>query len=228
MKNGDKLDVIAIDGPAGSGKSTVAKKTAKRLGWTYLDTGAMYRSLCLEALREGTSTEDGDKLAELLDTMTIEMSFESGELTVKLDGEDVSDEIRESHVDKHVSEVAAQQEVREKMVEMQRRMGERGEAVVEGRDIGTVVFPDAKYKFYLDAPLDIRARRRYNQLAESSHSDVTFEAVLEEMKERDETDRERSSGPLKPPEDAITIDTAEPSPDEVVNEILNTLERYSR
>lgn len=225
MSPDDELEVVAIDGPAGSGKSTVAKATARKLGWTYLDTGAMYRCLCLKALCEDVPVNDEGALVELFDTMTIEMSFQSGELTVYLDGEDVTEAIRENNVSKNVSDVAAHEKVREKLVERQREMGERGEAVVEGRDIGTVVFPDARHKFFLDAPLDIRARRRYNQLVDSQHSDVTYEAILEEMKQRDETDRKRSAGPLKPPEDAIIIDTAEPSAEEVVNQIVQTLEK---
>lgn len=226
--NEELLDVITIDGPAGSGKSTVAKKTARRLDWSYLDTGAMYRCLCLMALRNDVDPEDEEALVELFEQMSIEMSFQDGELNVRLNGEDVSEDIRRNDVSKHVSTVAAHEAVREKLVELQRKMGERGEAVVEGRDIGTVVFPDARYKFYLDAPLDIRARRRYNQLVDSNHSNVTFEAVLDDMRERDETDRERSAGPLKPPEDAITIDTADPSAEEVVNQILRTLEQDAR
>lgn len=227
MSDEDSLNVIAIDGPAGSGKSTVARETARRLGWTYVDTGAMYRCLCLEALRKDVATDDESGLVELLDSLSLSMSFEEGELNVTLNGEDVTEAIRNNEVSKHVSEVAAHQGVREKLVDLQRKMGKRGEAVVEGRDIGTVVFPDARYKFYLDAPLDIRARRRYNQLTDSDHSDVTFEAVLEEMKQRDQTDRKRSAGPLKPPEDARTIDTADPSAEEVVKRILQTLEQDS-
>ncbi|MFB6347346.1 MAG: (d)CMP kinase [bacterium] len=227
MSGNEQLNVIAIDGPAGSGKSTVAKRTARRLDWTYVDTGAMYRCLCLKALRNDISTDDTDGLVRALDASEIEMSFESGELTVRLDYEDVSEAIRKTQVDEAVSDVAAHKEVREKMVDMQRRMGERGEAVVEGRDIGTVVFPDAEHKFFLDAPLDVRARRRYNQLVDSGHTEITYQAVLDDMQQRDETDRERSAGPLKPPDDAIMIDTTDPSAEEVVNRIIQTLGKDS-
>lgn len=220
----DQLEVIAIDGPAGSGKSTVAKATAETLGWTYIDTGAMYRCLCLHALREGLETDDVDELVEALETMDIRMFYEDGDFTVLMEGEDVTTDIRENRVSKRVSEYAELEPVRDELVGLQRRLGEDGEAVVEGRDIGTVVFPDARYKFYLDAPLEVRARRRYNQLIESDQNDVEYESVLDEMRQRDRTDRDRSSGPLRASEDAVTIDTSDRSVQEVVNRIVEALE----
>jgi cytidylate kinase len=219
-----KLDVIAIDGPAGSGKSTVAKRTASRLDWTYVDTGAMYRCVCLYALRRDLEPEDVEELVDGLKALEIRMFFEDGEFTVLMDGENVTRTIRENRVSQRVSEFAELESVRDILVDLQRKLGEGGEAVVEGRDIGTVVFPDARYKFYLDAPLEVRARRRYNQLAESEQENVRYESVLEEMRQRDRTDRDRSSGPLKPPEDAVIIDTAERSVEEVVNRIVEALE----
>jgi cytidylate kinase len=221
--NEPELEVIAIDGPAGSGKSTAAKRTASRLDWTYVDTGAMYRCICLFALRRNLEPEDVDELVDGLESMDIRMFYEDGDFTVLMDGENVTQTIRENHVSQRVSEFAKLEPVRDILVELQRILGEGGETVVEGRDIGTVVFPDARHKFYLDAPLEVRARRRYNQLAESGQKNVCYESVLEEMRQRDRTDRDRSSGPLKPSEDAVIIDTAERSVDEVVNRIIEDL-----
>jgi cytidylate kinase len=227
MTSEESLDVIAIDGPAGSGKSTVAKETAERLDWRYLDTGAMYRCLCLYALRNNLETSDVKELVKGLQSMNIDMYFEDGEFTVFMNGEEVTEAIRENRVSRRVSDFAELESVREVLVDLQRSLGAKGESVVEGRDIGTVVFPDARYKFYLDAPLEVRARRRYNQLLESNDSNVDYESVLEDIRERDRSDRDRSSGPLKPPEDATTINTAEKSVHEVVNRIVQALGKNS-
>lgn len=219
----EKIDVIAIDGPAGSGKSTVAKQVARRLDWDYIDTGAMYRCLCLKAFRNDVDTNDEETLVSLLSETEMRMTFENGELKVYMDDEDVSEAIRQNRVSKHVSEVAALSGVRERLVKKQREMGKEGGVVMDGRDIGTVVFPDAKYKFYLDASLEIRAKRRYTQLKQQDQ-DVDLNSVVEEIKKRDETDRRRSSGPLKAAEDARKIDTSNLTVEEVVGRLLQTVD----
>jgi cytidylate kinase len=221
----DETRVIAIDGPAGSGKSTVAKAIARRLDWDYIDTGAMYRCLCLKALREDVSPTDEERLVSILSETTMRMTFEDGELKVYMDGEDVSESIRDNRVSKRVSDVAALSGVRERLVKKQRAMGEEGGVVMDGRDIGTVVFPDAKYKFYLDASLEIRAKRRYTQLKEQNE-DVDLDSVVEEIKQRDETDRHRSSGPLKAAEDAIRVDTSDLTVEEVVDRLLQSIDSH--
>lgn len=219
----DTVEVIAIDGPAGSGKSTVAKAVARELDWDYIDTGAMYRCLCLKAIRNDISPQDEETLVSLLSDTEMRMTFEDGELRVYMDGEDVSEAIRNNEVSKHVSEVAALSGVRDRLVSKQRDMGKEGGVVMDGRDIGTVVFPDAKYKFYLEASLEIRAKRRYTQLKQQDQ-DVELDSVVEEIKKRDETDRRRSSGPLKPAEDARRIDTSNLTVDEVVGRLLQSVD----
>lgn len=220
----EPVDVIAIDGPAGSGKSTVAKAIARHLDWDYIDTGAMYRCLCLKAISRGVDLDDEPALIDLLDATSMQMTFEHGELRVYMDGNDVSEAIRENRVSTHVSEVALLSGVRERLVKKQREMGEVGGVVMDGRDIGTVVFPDARYKFYLDASLEIRARRRYTEL-EEKQEDVEFHSVVEEIKKRDETDRKRTSGPLRSADDAIRIDTSDMSVEEVVDRLLQTIDQ---
>jgi len=218
-----RIDVVAIDGPAGSGKSTVAKALARELEWDYIDTGAMYRCLCLKALRNQVELQDENGLIELLADTSMRMTFEDGKLRVYMDGEEVSEAIRQNEVSRRVSEVAALEQVRKRLVNLQRSMGESGEVVMDGRDIGTVVFPDAAYKFYLDASLEIRARRRYTELREKQEN-VEFESVVEEIKKRDETDRERASGPLKVADDAVHIDTSQLTVDQVVHRLLEMME----
>jgi len=219
----EEQEVIAVDGPAGSGKSTVSKELAKRLDWDYIDTGAMYRCLCLKALQSSISVEDEDSLVDLLNDTTMRMSFKDDGLKVFMDGEDVSKDIRRNRVNQQVSKVAALPGVREKLVEKQQALGEEGKVIMDGRDIGTVVFPQARYKFYLDATLDIRAQRRYNELQQASE-DVSFNSVVEEIEERDATDRGRASGPLKPAEDACIIDTSDFTIEEVVEKIMEKIE----
>ncbi|MFB6357010.1 MAG: (d)CMP kinase [bacterium] len=219
----EPVDVIAIDGPAGSGKSTVAKSIARTLDWDYIDTGAMYRCICLKAIRNNIGFDEEEKLVEELEETTMRMTFEDGELRVYMDGQDVSRDIRQNQVSKHVSEVAQLPKVRENLVEKQRDMGRRGGVVMDGRDIGTVVFPNARYKFFLDASLEIRARRRYNELREKGQ-EVEFESVVEEIKDRDETDRKRSESPMKPADDAIHVDTSDKSVEDVVDTLLDAVE----
>ncbi|MFP4687206.1 MAG: (d)CMP kinase [bacterium] len=216
--------VIAIDGPAGSGKSTVAKQLARQLGWDYIDTGAMYRCLCLKALRRGIDVDAADELVEILENTEMRMTFENGRLKVYMDGEDVSEDIRDNSVSKKVSRVAALGPVRAHLVEKQREMGQSGRVVMDGRDIGTVVFPGAEYKFYLDASLDIRAKRRYNELLERKNKDINLKSVVQEIKKRDETDRGRADGPLRAADDAIYIDTSGYNVEEVVGLLLEEID----
>jgi CMP/dCMP kinase len=202
--------VIAIDGPAGAGKSTVAQGVARALGFTYLDSGAMYRCVGLAALRAGVDLNDEDRIAEL--GRGIEIDFADGR--VSLDGADVTEEIRATEVGEAASHVAAQPEVRAAMVERQRGEISRGRYVAEGRDIGTVVSPDAALKVFLTASPEERARRR------SAESGDPADGVLEALRERDRRDRERDHGPLRPAEDAVEVDTTGLAVDEVVERVV--------
>lgn len=194
--------IIGIDGPAGSGKTTVAKLLAKRLNIFYLDTGAMYRALTLKAIGKKINLTDKRALVELAKGLNLEFK----ESRVYLDGLDVSDQIRTPLIDKNISPVVAQPEVRSVMVELQRKIVEKGDFIVEGRDITTVVFPEAKYKFYLDASPSTRAKRRFKELSEKGMK-VNFQEVDEGLKRRDNADMTRKVSPLKLSEDAICIDT---------------------
>jgi cytidylate kinase len=204
--------VIAIDGPAGAGKTTVAKALANELGFTYIDTGAMYRAITYKALKMGVNLEEKEAVARL--AKETEISLEGERIWV--DGEDVSNGIRTPLVSRNVSKVASNLGVRRHLVEIQRRLtkGLNG-VVVEGRDIGSVVFPDARWKFYLDAGLEVRARRRYNELREMGE-EVNLEALKEEIKVRDTLDISRKESPLIKEKDAIYIDTTSMTIDEVI------------
>lgn len=218
MKKRPKRLVIAIDGPAGSGKSTVSKLIAKRLSLLYIDTGAMYRALTLKAMRKGLDLHDEKSLVELAKTTKIELE-EKSKLHVFLDGEDVSIPIRTPEVTADVKYIARVPGVRHEMVALQRSIGSKQGAVLEGRDIGTVVFPNADYKFYLDASPEERAKRRLSDLVELGQK-ANVEEVEKDITARDESDMKRSVGALKKAEDAITIDTTVLSIDEVVDKLL--------
>ena len=215
-----KKIVIAIDGPAGSGKSTVSKLVAERLGLLYIDTGAMYRALTLKAIRSGADLEDEGGLVELARSTDIDLGYKDAKQFVLLDGEDVAGLIRTADLTKNVKYIARIPGVRHEMVRMQRHMGEKSGAVMEGRDITTVVFPDADYKFYLDADPEERARRRFKELKESG-SQVTLEEIKKDVAIRDESDMKRSVGALKVADDAVVIDTTDLSIDHVVDEIMS-------
>ncbi len=211
--------IIAIDGPAGSGKSTIAKLVAKDMGLVYLDTGAMYRLVTLKALNEGILGNDGlnelDKIKKLLDDLNIDIRGNG----FYLDDVDVSEEIRKPVVSENVSDVAAIREVREKMVDLQRKFSESKNVILDGRDIGTVVFPNADLKIFLVADARERAKRRYRELIEKGEN-VEIEEIYENILKRDKIDSTRKESPLKKAKDAVEVDTTSKSIEEVKNEIL--------
>ena len=221
MKN--KL-IIAIDGPAGSGKSTVAKEVAKRLGLLYIDTGAIYRALTLKALRGNVDVNNEGALVKLARKANIDLKIDKDfRLSVFLDGEDVSEEIRKSFVTKNVKYVARVANVRKEMVALQRKIASKGRAVLEGRDIGTVVFPDANRKIYLDAGVDERINRRYKELKRKGYN-ATFDEVEKDVIARDHSDQTRAVAPLKKADDAIVIDTTNMTVAEVAERIVKEVE----
>ena len=197
--------IIAIDGPSAAGKSTLAKRLAQDLGFTYLDTGGMYRALALKVLREGIDISNDGSVTELIGRTDIDLVATDGKLKVLLDGEDVSHEIRTPEVSQMASKASALKVVRRWMLVLQRGFGRRGNVVAEGRDIGTVVFPDAEVKIYLDATVQERARRRVEELRKVGRQ-VSLDETLREMGERDKRDSERDLAPLRKANDAIAID----------------------
>ena len=213
--------IIAIDGPAGSGKSTIAKLIAEDLELVYLDTGAMYRLVTLKALNEGI-LGDFEKIKKMLNNLNIDIK-ENG---FYLDNVDVSDEIRKPIVSENVSDIAAIREVREKMVDLQRKFSESKNVILDGRDIGTVVFPNADVKIFLVADAKERANRRYKELVKKGEN-VKIEEIYENILKRDEIDSTRKESPLKKAEDAIEVDTTSKNIGEVKNEILNICSKYS-
>lgn len=212
--------VVTIDGPSAAGKSTTARAVAEQLGFLYLDTGAFYRALALKALRAGTRPEDGGGIAALAAATTIEFSGSPAAAHVFLDGEDVTALIRTPDVSEMSSRIAAVPEVRRQMVDWQRALRARGPLVGEGRDLGTVVFPDAEVKIYLDADLETRARRRCREL-HSRGLAVTLDDVRQDLARRDDRDRTRADSPLKPAEGARVLDTSGMELDEQVKAVLD-------
>ena len=211
--------IIAIDGPAGSGKSTIAKLIAEDLGLVYLDTGAMYRLVTLKALNDGI-LGNLDKIIKMLDNLNIDIK-ENG---FYLDDIDVSEEIRKPVVSENVSDIAAIREVREKMVDLQRKFSESKNVILDGRDIGTVVFPNADIKIFLIADAKERANRRYKELIAKGEN-VRIEEIYENILKRDEIDSTRKESPLKKADNAIEVDTTSKNIEEVKNEILNIVRK---
>jgi CMP/dCMP kinase len=218
--------IVAIDGPSGAGKSTLAKRVARELGFTYLDTGAMYRALALKILRQRLNVEDSAKLAELVESTEIDLVESSGTLKVLLDGVDVSELIRTPEVSQMASRGSAFPVVRKRMLNLQRRLGENGSVVAEGRDIGTVIFPHAEVKIYLDASVEERARRRYEELRKAGR-EVSFEDTVREMEERDKRDTERDLAPLRKAEDAVVIDSSALDAEQVAETVLRAVQNKS-
>jgi cytidylate kinase len=212
--------ILAIDGPAGAGKSTVARALARALGYMYVDTGAMYRVVGLLAARRGIAADDGPRLGDLAGSVTIRFDPRAeGGQSVFADGEDVTEAIRQQHVGEWASKVSTRPEVRNRMVDAQRRLAERGGAVLEGRDIGTVVFPDADLKFFLDASAEERGRRRYRELVERGEK-ASLPDIVAEIESRDRRDQSRAHSPLVPAPDAVRIDTTRHTAEEIVGELL--------
>lgn len=214
------VEVIAIDGPAGSGKSTIAKNVAEKLGFTYIDTGAMYRALTLKAMERNVWLNDKNALVVLSENTDINLETSEGSLKVILDGKDVSLKIRSMEVTANVRHIASVPGVRTNMVSLQRKLASSGRGfVLEGRDIGTVVFPDAHYKFYLDATLDTRVERRFKELKEKELY-AAIEEVKEDLIERDRSDMTRTVGALKKAKDAVVIDTTGMTIKEVTEKVF--------
>lgn len=209
--------IIAFDGPAGSGKSTVAKIISEKLGITYLDTGAMYRAVTLYFLENDIDFNDENQVKINLEK--IELEFINDKLY--LNNKDVSVQIREKNVNDNVSFVSAIRIVREKMVDLQRKMSGKKSVALDGRDIGTVVFPNADYKFYVTASVDVRARRRYEEELQKGKTNISFDEVKKSMENRDYIDSNREVTPLKKADDAIEIDTSGMSIEQVLEKILS-------
>lgn len=224
MKHYDKHFNIALDGPSGVGKSTIAKALAKNLGIIYLDTGAMYRGLAYVAVKRGLDVTDEEQIKPLL--KDLDMRIITGDVQqIIVNGENVTPYIREHYVSKAASDISALPSVRIKLVELQREIAKKDSVVLDGRDIGTYVLPDAEYKFYVTATPEERAKRRFLQLSEKGTDVPPYEKVLADIAERDYNDSHRSFAPLKQAEDAVLLDTTNMSIDEVINFVLNILER---
>lgn len=209
---------IAVDGPSGAGKSTIAKAIAEKLKIDYIDTGAMYRAVGYKMLRENIAMDDLCALeAMLADT---EIDFSGG--NIYLDGENINGKIRTEEISKQASDCSALGIVRAKLTEQQQKMGEKKSVVMDGRDIGTVVFPDAEYKFYITASAEVRAERRYRELIEKGQ-EASLEKVLADIKQRDHNDSTREINPLRKAEDAVEVDTTEMTIEEVINRICKEM-----
>ena len=214
----DKIFKIAIDWPSGAGKSTIAKAVAKKLGIDYIDTGAMYRAIGYKMREEGVSPDDGEALTRLLESTDID--FVNGDII--LDGTVVNDKIRTSDISQRASECSALPEVREKLVQLQRSMGEKKSVIMDGRDIATNVLKDAQYKFFLTASAEERADRRYKELVEKGER-ISYDEVLEDIKKRDHNDMTRKLNPLRKADDALEVDYTGLSVEEVIDKILKEI-----
>jgi cytidylate kinase len=216
--------IIAIDGPAGSGKSTVAKIVAKKLNFRYIDTGSMYRSIAWKSLQKNTALEDKEAVADIALKTKIELVYSEGGQLVFVDDKNITDQLKMEVVSRGAAIVAAQPIIREIMTAKQRQLGGEGKVVMDGRDIGTVVFPQADKKFFLDADPKERGRRRFIELKEKNQvSDTDLSIIIEQVIQRDNEDRNRKIAPLKKAKDAILIDTTKLSIDQVVKKIITTI-----
>ncbi|MCI0527340.1 MAG: (d)CMP kinase [Nitrospira sp.] len=214
--------IIAIDGPSGAGKSTVARSVASRLGYLYLESGALYRAMAWKVIHEEVDPENIEALKSLCHRTEISIRNLQGQPRILVNQKDVTNELKTPLLDRVSSQISAVAPVRERLLHLQRQMGRQGGVVIEGRDIGSVVFPDADLKFYLDAATEVRARRRHDELKAIGYN-VTLASVWEEIQLRDQRDIERNLAPLKRPEDAIYIDTTHLTLDQVVDTMVGEI-----
>ncbi|HHW7569175.1 Cytidylate kinase [Mannheimia haemolytica] len=220
-----KKIVITVDGPSGAGKGTLCHALAEKLGFDFLDSGALYRITALSAVKKGIALDDEAKLAEVARYLDIQFLPENGEIRVILDGENVGDQIRSAEAGQNASKVAAFPRVREALLERQRAFSTEKGLIADGRDMGTVVFPDAQIKLFLDASAEERTKRRVKQLQEKGFN-ANFDEILAEIKERDFRDRNRAVAPLVPAKDALLLDSTHLSIEEVINQALNHISQY--
>lgn len=213
---------VAIDGPAGAGKSTLAKAAAKKLGFVYVDTGAIYRTVGFAAKRAGVARDDTAGVTALLPGLSVDIMYIDGIQHMLLDGEDVTDLIRTPEMSDYASNVSAMPEVRAYLMDMQRQMAERYDVIMDGRDIGTVVLPNASLKVFLTADVEKRADRRFRELKEKG-IEISFEEVLEDMRVRDARDSNRAAAPLRAAEDAVILDTGDMSLEESIEALLSLI-----
>ncbi len=211
---------IALDGPSGSGKSTLAKFLSQKLNVLYLDTGAMYRACAVKAIKMGIDTFDEKGVSSFINDIDLQIKYVDGAQRTYLDGEDVSEKIREPHVSMAASNVSSLKCVRLKMVDMQRKIAGEMSCVLDGRDIGSYVLPNADYKFYITASVEVRAKRRFDELTLKGHN-VDFEELKKEIEQRDFNDKNRDFAPLRQAEDAIKIDTSNMSIEQVIAKVLD-------
>lgn len=211
---------VAIDGPAGAGKSTIAKLVAKEKGYIYVDTGAMYRGLAIHFLNRGIDPEDRDAVAEACRDAEVTIGYEGGVQQIYLNGENVTSMLRTEETGNMASKASAIPEVREKLLELQRSLAREKDVIMDGRDIGTNILPDADVKIYLTASVETRARRRYDELREKGE-DCSLEEISRDIKERDERDMTREIAPLKKADDAVLVDSSDMTIQQVVDEICS-------
>lgn len=215
------MSSIAIDGPAGAGKSSIAKALSKRLGYIYIDTGAMYRAVALFFVENDVSDGTDSRIESLLEKLEISIKYEDGAQKVILNGEDVTGKLRLEEIGKLASKFSAIGSVREKLVALQRKLAQKENVVMDGRDIGTVVLPNADLKIYLSASSKVRAKRRYLELLEKGHTDLDINEIEDEIIKRDEADMNREISPLKQADDAYYLDSSDMTLEEVVSKILS-------
>lgn len=215
------MSSIAIDGPAGAGKSSIAKALSKRLGYIYIDTGAMYRTVALFFVENNVSDGTDSRIESLLEKLEISIKYEDGAQKVILNGEDVTDKLRLEEIGKLASKFSAIGSVREKLVALQRKLAQKENVVMDGRDIGTVVLPNADLKIYLSASSKVRAKRRYLELLEKGYTDLDINEIEDEIIKRDEADMNREISPLKQADDAYYLDSSDMTLEEVVSKILS-------